>query len=157
MAKLFNNLVLWMNNTVRGKYLPGWLGGQKRFPPEQVVLLFSHCLQNSDCPQKIVNDLANCKRCGKCVVKGLLELSERYQVRCAVASGGEMALQKVKPENVKAVLAIACEMELAAGISAIYPKPVVAIPNTRPHGPCKDCLADLQVVEEGLKRLLRHP
>ncbi len=58
------------------------------------MLAFSHCLQNSECQQKIVADLANCKRCGKCTVKGILELGEKHRIQCAVASGGGMPLRE---------------------------------------------------------------
>ncbi|MFA5794253.1 MAG: DUF116 domain-containing protein [Candidatus Brocadiia bacterium] len=145
MKKKLTNLVLWLNNALRVR---------KNFRPEEVMLVFSHCLQNSECNQKIVASLSNCKRCGECPVSGIIELSQRYGVQCAAASGGEMALEKVSPKGVKAVLAIACEKELAAGVKAIYPKPVVAVRNTRPKGPCKDCQVDLSAVEDGLKKVI---
>lgn len=148
--------MLWLNEALRGKAPGKWVFGGRRFQPQEVMLVFSHCLQNSECQQKIVIDLANCKRCGKCTVKGILELAEKYHIRCAAASGGEMALQKVGADSVKAVLAIACEKELAAGIRAIYPKHVVAVKNTRPKGPCKDCQVDLQAVEEGIRKIIKN-
>ena len=94
----------------------------KKIKPENIVLLFSHCLQDSGCPQKIILDLANCKRCGKCAVKGLMELSAQYGINCAVASGGVMALEKTKQGSVKGIVAIACEKELREGIKGIFPK-----------------------------------
>ncbi|MFH1227409.1 MAG: DUF116 domain-containing protein [Planctomycetota bacterium] len=145
MGNKLTNLVLWLNNAFRGK---------KRFRPTEVMLVFSHCLQNSECGQKIVINLSNCKRCGECPVSGIIGLSERYGTQCAAASGGEMALQKVSNDKVKAVLAIACEKELAEGIKAIYPKPVIAVRNTRPKGPCKDCQVDLNAVENALKKAI---
>ncbi len=127
---------------------------KKKMPPENVLILFSHCLQNSECPQKIIRDLQLCKRCGKCTIKGLLELSERYGVKCVVASGGVMAMEKVKSGSVKGIVAIACEKELKEGIKGIFPKPVVAVPNLRPKGPCKDCQVELAEVERSIKSLL---
>jgi len=142
-----NNIIIGVNNFLRGRKLKG-------LAPGKVMLLFSHCLQNSKCPQKIINDLAECKRCGKCTVKDILEISERYGVKCAVASGSEMALEKVNSAKVDAIVAIACEKELAGGIKAIFPKKVLAVPNTRPHGPCKDCGVDIKNVEAFLARVI---
>lgn len=149
MGKKLNNIIIGVNNFLRGRK-------HKGLAPEKVMLLFSHCLQNSKCPQKIINDLAECKRCGKCTVKDILEMSERYGIKCAVASGSEMALEKVNSANIDAVLAIACEKELAGGIKAIFPKKVLAVPNTRPHGPCKDCGVDIKNVEAFLARVIQH-
>ena len=73
-------------------------------------------------------------------------------VKCAVASGSEMALEKVNSAQVDVIIAIACEKELAGGIKAIFPKKVLAVPNTRPHGPCKDCGVDIKNVEAFLKK-----
>ncbi|MBI4712708.1 MAG: DUF116 domain-containing protein [Planctomycetes bacterium] len=142
-----HNLIIWLNNLLRGNR-------KKKFAPADVLVMFSHCLQNSDCPQKIIKDLAECKRCGKCVVKDVLELSERYKVQCSVASGGQMALAKCTSGTVKAIVAIACEKELSAGIKGIYPKPVIAVPNTRPYGPCKDCLVDIGELEKSVRDMV---
>ena len=87
-------------------------------------------------------------------VKDILEIGERYGVKCAVASGSEMALEKVNAANVDVVIAIACERELAGGIKALFPKKVLAVPNTRPHGPCKDCGVDIKSVEAFLNKTI---
>ncbi|MDI6732818.1 MAG: DUF116 domain-containing protein [Planctomycetota bacterium] len=148
MGDRVNKLIIGVNNLIRGRRR------KKPIPHDKVLVLFSHCLQYSKCPQKIVNDLAECKRCGKCVVKDILEISERYGVKCAVASGGEMALQKVYSSDVSTTIAIACEKELSGGIKSIFPKRILALPNTRPYGPCKDCCVDTTGVEKLLKRIL---
>ena len=126
---------------------------KKKVSPDKLIVVFSHCLQNSKCPEKIALDIYNCKKCGKCVVKDILELSEQYKVRCEAASGGRMALAKIKKASPKVVIAIACEKELKEGIKGIFPKTVVAIPNKRPNGPCKDCQVDPQQVKDALRSL----
>lgn len=142
-----NNLFIQANNYLRRKFL-------KKRPSQEVMLIFPHCLQNSECPNKIVNDLANCKRCGKCSVKNLLELTERYHVKITTASGGQMALERIKLAQVKTLVAVACEQELKAGIKGVFPMPVIAIPNRRPKGPCKDCQVDLEVVERTIQDII---
>ena len=125
-----------------------------RCKPERVLLLFSSCLQRSMCPQKVTSDLANCLRCGKCKVKDVLELAEKHGCQCAIATGGGLALQIARGPGVDAIVAIACEKELQAGIAGTFPKPGFAVINLRPHGPCKDTDVDLQEVEKALQRLL---
>jgi len=128
---------------------------RSRCRPEGLLILFPSCLQFSGCPQKITYDLGQCKRCGRCKVKGILELSEKYGTRCAVATGGRLALEIAKSDGVEAVVAVACEKELQEGIKALFPKPSIGVPNLRPHGPCKDTDVDLEQVEEAVRWFLR--
>jgi hypothetical protein len=123
-------------------------------PPNSLLILFPHCIQYSKCPQKITLDLGECKRCGKCKVKNLLELSEKYGVQIAVASGGRVALQRVKSEEIRGVVAIACEKELRIGLMAAMPKAIIAVPNLRPHGYCKDTDVTMEEVEKEILRFL---
>ena len=37
-----------------------------RCKPEEILVLFSRCLQRSDCDRKLSEDLSNCQRCGRC-------------------------------------------------------------------------------------------
>ena len=46
------------NQLIRSKIKP--------FPPEKLLLLLPHCIQNFDCKVKITGNIYNCKRCGKC-------------------------------------------------------------------------------------------
>ena len=64
-------------------------------------------------------------------MKNLIELSEKYGVSIAVASGGRVALERVKSDDVKGVIAIACEKELRIGIMASLPKAIIAVPNIK--------------------------
>lgn len=126
-----------------------------RCRPEELLILVPSCLQNSGCKQKITNDISECRRCGRCKVKDIIELSEKYGARCAVATGGRLALELAKAEGVKAIVAVACEKELQAGLTGVFPKPSLGIINLRPHGPCRDTDVDLGEVEEAIAWLLR--
>jgi hypothetical protein len=129
---------------------------KKKCPPEGLLLLFPHCIQNSKCKQNIKHDLNECKRCGKCKVKDLLEISEEYGISIAVASGGRIALKKVMAEEVQGVVAIACEKELRTGLMATMPKAVFAVPNLRPHGYCIDTDVYMDDVLKAVERFLIH-
>ena len=128
---------------------------RSRCRPEELLLLVPSCLQCSECRQKITNDIAECQRCGRCKVKDMVELAEKYGVRAAVATGGRLALEMARQADIKAVVAIACEKELMEGMTAVFPKPGLGVINIRPHGPCKDTDVDLAEVEKALAWLLR--
>lgn len=128
---------------------------KKKCPPEGLLLLFPHCIQNSKCKQNIKHDLSECIRCGKCKVKELLEVSEEYGISIAVASGGRIALKKVMAEEVQGVVAIACEKELRVGLMAAMPKAIVAVPNLRPHGYCVNTDVYLDDVLKAVKWFTR--
>lgn len=126
----------------------------RRVRPENLLLLFPRCLQNSDCDCKIVQDPHNCKHCGKCKVKDLVELADRYGIQVAAASGGRQALQRLMVDNVHAAVAVACELELRAGMFKSFPKPVLGVTNLRPHGPCVDTDVEMDKVEEAVRFFL---
>jgi len=126
-----------------------------RCEPERLLLLFPSCLQGSECAQKITADVANCKRCGRCKVKDLLELAERYGCQCAVATGGRLAVRVARDGSVDGIVAVACEQELMAGMLATFPKPSLGVINLRPHGPCKDTDVSIEEVEDAVRYFLR--
>jgi hypothetical protein len=119
------------------------------YRPEEILLLLPHCLQNSDCIQKITKDIKNCKGCGKCQICQLVELNNCYPAHFHVVDGGTMARNRLKSGNYKAVVAVACERELESGI--YYSNlPVIAIVNERPKGPCTETCVNIPQVERAL-------
>jgi len=122
--------------------------------PDKLLLLMPHCLQYHECPVRITGNVVNCKRCGKCHIKGLVEISEKYHVGLAVATGGTLARRIVIEKRPKVIIAVACERDLTSGIQDSYPLPVYGITNKRPHGPCYDTQVDLDKVEEAVKVFL---
>ena len=127
-----------------------------RVKPDELLLLFPACLQCSECPNDVSEDVGNCKRCGKCKVSDLVALSEKYACRIESATGGRLALAKVKDPAVKAVVAVACSKELRQGMLAAFPKAVIGIVNVWPRGPCKDTDVELKDVEEAIRWFLRE-
>ncbi len=119
--------------------------------PKRILLLMPHCLQNSECPVKITYRVQNCKRCGKCVIKDLLELSEKYNTYLSVATGGTIARRIVIETKPDLIIAVACERDLTSGIQDTTPLPVYGIFNKRPHGPCFNTQVDIEAIEKILK------
>lgn len=128
-----------------------------KVPSNRLLVLAAHCLQGGACGQNVSRGIDACKGCGLCPVKGLLDLRNRYGVLCRIAGGGRQALAFVKEPEVAAVVAVACERELVEGILASFPKPVLAVRNTRPKGACHDTQADLAEVEAAIRELIINP
>ncbi|MDP8218050.1 MAG: DUF116 domain-containing protein [Candidatus Theseobacter exili] len=106
-----------------------------------------------DSPQKILFLLPRCLE--KTVQKEITELSRINNCRCFVLSGGNAARNKIKELVPQAIIAIACERDLVSGLIDISGKiPVVAIPNVRPEGPCKNTKVNMNDVEEALNYFL---
>jgi hypothetical protein len=68
-------------------------------------------------------------------------------VQIVTAGGGEEARKAIRQYRPSLILAVACERDLISGIRDVARKiPVLAVPNKRPEGPCKNthlCLTDL--------------
>ncbi len=122
-------------------------------PPNRILLLMPHCLQDKDCTVKITHTVQNCKRCGKCSIKGLLELSEKYGVSMSVATGGTVARRIVMDTRPDLIIAVACERDLTSGIQDTTPLPVYGIFNQRPFGPCLNTQVALDRVESVLQEI----
>jgi len=122
--------------------------------PGELLVLIPSCLQNSKCAQRVSVDVANCKRCGRCTVDAIMALGDEYGVRVACATGGRLALEMVKSDAVKGVVAVACDKELRAGVIGGFPKPILTVSNSRPNGPCKDTAVAVEDVREAIEYLL---
>lgn len=118
-----------------------------------IMILLPHCLQNSECKFKITIDVENCKKCGKCKISDLRELAERYRVKLRVATGGTLARKWIQENHPKAVIAIACERDLSAGIQDTGELPVLGVLNCRPNGPCINTDVDVAEIERALLML----
>jgi hypothetical protein len=121
-----------------------------RTRPNKLLILLPHCIQDFDCQIKITGNVKNCEGCGKCEIKDLIELSEQYQVKMAVATGGTLARRIIVDNRPEAIVAVACELDLTSGIQDSYPIPVIGILNERPNGPCINTKVDIQKVREAI-------
>jgi len=120
---------------------------------ENILLLIPSCLQYSKCPHRVTADLSNCRRCGRCKIKDIIEMAEELGVQACVATGGRLALQRTQDPSIEAIIAVACEKELKEGLIACK-KPVLAVTNLRPHGPCKDTDVDLSQVRQAVRHFM---
>ena len=128
----------------------------RKYRPEEILILAPHCLQNTNCPYKITIDVQNCHRCGKCSVAGLLDIAEQTGVNLVVASGGTFARKLAKEYRPKAIVAIACERDLTSGIKDMNAQhiPVVGVLNERPNGPCYNTTVQICKVRQALSEFI---
>ncbi len=72
------------------------------------------------------------------------EICSGYEgVSLHTAPGGTEARMIIRDTSPGAIVAVACERDLIAGIQEVAPKiPVIGIPNTRPEGPCTGTTID---------------
>lgn len=123
--------------------------------PNRLLLLLPHCIQNFDCQIKITANVKNCKGCGKCEIKDLIELADEYCVKIAVATGGTLARRIIVENKPEAIVAVACELDLTSGIQDSYPIPVIGVLNDRPNGPCINTKVDIQKVRNAIVDFLQ--
>jgi hypothetical protein len=127
----------------------------RRVPPDKLLILLPHCVQEFDCQIRITGNILNCRKCGNCEIKDLAELSERFHVKIAVATGGTLARRIIVENRPKAIVAVACELDLTTGIQDTYPIPVIGILNERPDGPCMNTRVDIGRVRQAILDFLK--
>jgi hypothetical protein len=84
------------------------------------------------------------------------EICSGYEdVRLHTAPGGTEARKIIRDTSPGAIVAVACERDLIAGIQDIAPRiPVIGIPNTRPEGPCTDTTIDTSELKAAIEYFL---
>ncbi len=140
--------ILFNNRVVRWRRV--------RVQPREVLLLLPHCLHRLACSQNVAHNLDECRRCGACSVGDLARIRDEFGVVACMVGGGRQALAQTRRPEIKAVVAVACDRELAQGIWAAFPKPVLAVPNMTPEGPCKNTMADPVAVIRAIESLTRN-
>ncbi|MTI67598.1 MAG: DUF116 domain-containing protein [Firmicutes bacterium] len=122
----------------------------------EILILLPHCLQYSKCQYKITNNIENCRLCGKCNIKDILGLCNKYNVKCVVATGGTLARAWIKKYKPKAIIAVACERDLTSGINDAKVLPVLGVVNERPNGPCFNTRVNIDKLEDAIKFFLEE-
>jgi len=124
-----------------------------RFRPERLLLLMPHCIQFDNCKIKVTRNVRNCAGCGKCEIGDLVTLCDEFGVSLFISTGGTVARRKVIEDRPDAVIAVACERDLASGLQDAYPLPVFAIVNKRPRGYCIETGVAIQDVRQAVAAL----
>jgi uncharacterized protein len=127
---------------------------RQKVRPDRILVLLPHCIQLFDCEIKVTGDINKCVQCGRCDIKGLVDIGRKYHIDISVATGGTLARKVIVEKRPKLVLAVACERDLTSGIKDCYPLPVIGILNDRPFGPCFNTTVDTAKIDEALGQVL---
>ena len=127
---------------------------RQKVRPDRILVLLPHCIQLFDCEIKVTGDIHKCVQCGRCDIKGLVEIGRKYHIDISVATGGTLARKVIVEKRPKLVLAVACERDLTSGIKDCYPLPVIGILNERPFGPCFNTTVDTAKIDEALSKII---
>jgi hypothetical protein len=118
---------------------------------KRILLLLPHCLQIDKCNVRLTYNIYNCKGCGRCEIKDLIQIADENHLNLFIATGGSLARRIVNEVKPEAVVAVACENDLSSGILDTYPLPILGITNERPFGPCLNTRVDLEKVKEAIE------
>lgn len=146
MKESLQSFIINLNNILVRKENPS---------AKRLLLLLPHCIQINECNIRLTHNIRNCKGCGRCEIKELIEIADRFHIELFVATGGTLARRIVNDTRPDAIVAVACERDLSSGIVDTYPMPVLGIPNERPFGPCFNTRVDLSLVINAIEYLSR--
>ena len=127
---------------------------RQKISPDRILVLLPHCIQLFDCEIKVTGDINKCIGCGRCDIKGLVDIGRKYHVDISVATGGTLARKVIVEKRPKLVLAVACERDLTSGIKDCYPLPVIGVLNDRPFGPCFNTRVDIEKIDAVLSQII---
>lgn len=88
--------------------------------------------------------------------ESVAQMARGYGATVFSATGGSSARQMIRKTRPDAIIGVACERDLVAGISDTPKKiRVIGIANKRPFGPCKDTTINVQEFERAIRFLLK--
>ncbi len=137
-----------------------WLGGKLGIDRDRIGNSFikAHNLILKSHAHKLRGDtlLILLPRClEKEAKRQVVERANHKAVRVVTAAGGEEARKAIRQYRPSLILAVACERDLISGIRDVAEKiPVLAIPNKRPEGPCKNTNLQIGDLEEALRFIM---
>ena len=126
----------------------------RKVEAKQLLVLLPRCLQNTECPHRVTEDIHSCQRCGRCPLADLIGLESRYGFVMFMVTGGSLARRKVAEIKPEAIVGVACEYETVTGIEDVLNVPVIGVLNERPEGPCKNTRVDTAEVETAVRFFL---
>jgi hypothetical protein len=120
------NSFIKVNNFVTKSYAD-------KLNPDRLLILLPRCLKK-EMKSQIISRLNE----------------DAYKI--LTAGGGEEARRAIRQHQPTLILALACERDLMSGIKDVAEKiPVLAVPNKRPEGPCKNTHVSLKELEEAIE------
>ncbi len=120
----------------------------------KLLVLLPRCLQYFHCNFNLISSIDNCQNCGRCKIKDIILLKEKYNIEIKVAPGGSLAKKFVEEISPEFVVAVACNQELISGIKEVYPCKVYAIPVIIIDKPCINTDTEISEIEKIVKDIV---
>ena len=109
------------------------LDGEDAFSPQELLVLLPRCLTRGQ-------------------LEEARQLCEEVGTHVAVVAGGELARKRIKQLRPRAIVGVACERDLLSGVRDVGGgMRLLGIPNSRPAGPCKDTVIQIEDLREALR------
>jgi len=148
------NLLNWNKDEIRRVYINTcneYIKTRKiEVPPDKMLVILPHCLQNSKCTVRFVDGIDRCAGCNACGIGALKDLLNKYGINSRIATGGTAARKIINDEKPGFIIAVACERDLSSGMMDVQSLPVYGILNQRPNGPCRDTFVDINELEKAI-------
>lgn len=115
------------------------------------ALFLSHCLRNSkNCKAEINGMGYECKHCGSCAISAIKKKAESLGYPVFIVPGGSMVFKIISEKKPKAVMGVACYVELEQAMEAAgrLGLPNMGVPLSRDG--CRDTDVDASKVMEML-------
>ena len=123
---------------------------------DETLVIIPRCLQHPQCHCDVMSNIDNCQRCGKCRMADFADLQKKWGFRAAVVNGGRQACEAANADGVRAIVAVACEKELAAGILSLPTRRIHAVRNIIRDAPCIHTDVAVEEVRRALEKIIRE-
>jgi len=108
--RYFNSIVVDVKNSINADNF-------KKVPPKERVIVLPQCLRSIKCPAKLSSvEGIECTKCGLCYIKEFKEKTEALGYKVFILPGGTFVKRILKGAKPKAVLGVACFIDLFEGI-----------------------------------------
>ncbi len=108
--KYFNSILVDVKNSINRDSF-------KKVPPKERVIVLPQCLRSIKCPAKLSSvEGIECTKCGLCYIKEFKEKTETLGYKVFILPGGTFVKRILKGTKPKAVLGVACFIDLFEGI-----------------------------------------
>lgn len=132
--RMGNSLIKVSNIIVHAKSMSQ--GDSVKVSPNKLLVLLPRCLLKEN-------------------RKAIMAVVEKNGLVSYTATGGSSARLTIKEMKPHAIIAVACERDLVSGLQDVAPKiPVIAIPNKRPEGPCKNTHINIETLATAVNDFL---
>lgn len=123
----------------------------KEIPKTDRALFISHCLRNSKkCIAKMNGFGYECKHCENCKISGIIIAAKKLGYSVYIVPGGSMVFKIITEKKPKAVMGVACYVELEQGMenAGRLNLPNMGVPLSKDG--CKDTRVNVKKVIEML-------